>query len=92
MRHELKTWPNFFNAVFCGMKRFEVRKNDRGFNYLDVVVLREWSPESGYTGRETRICISYILTGGQFGIEDGYCVFGWEAWTNKVVGTKSQFH
>jgi hypothetical protein len=42
--HELKTWPREFRAVARGQKAFEVRKNDRGFETDDIVILREFVP------------------------------------------------
>jgi len=50
MRHELKVWPEYFEPVAGGWKRFELRKDDRGFKVGDAVVLKEWDPESGYSG------------------------------------------
>lgn len=44
MKHELKTWPQYFCRVEDGSKTFEVRKNDRGYQPGDIVVLREWDP------------------------------------------------
>lgn len=44
-KHELKCWPESFQAIWRGEKRHEVRKNDRGFNAGDVLLLREWVPE-----------------------------------------------
>lgn len=43
-RHELKTWPDSFEAIVRGEKRHEVRKNDRGFAVGDELVLREFVP------------------------------------------------
>ncbi len=74
-QHELKTWPDYFYRVFAGRKRFEVRKNDRDFQIGDTLILKEYDPETKtYTGRELYKEITYILKGGQFGIEEGYCV------------------
>ena len=42
--HHLKTWPRFFVPAWAGLKRFEVRKNDRGFREGDLVLLEEWDP------------------------------------------------
>lgn len=44
MKHELKTWPQYFCRVADGTKTFEVRKNDRGFQPGDEVILKEWDP------------------------------------------------
>lgn len=44
MKHELKIWPQYFSRVIDGSKTFEVRKNDRGFQPGDEVVLREYDP------------------------------------------------
>lgn len=74
--HHLKTLPEFFQQVWLGIKRFEVRKNDRDYNEGDVLILEEWSPETQYTGRFIDTDILYLLHGGQFGIEKGHSVLG----------------
>jgi len=85
IEHRLKCWPQYFDAIERGEKPFDVRRDDRGFQKGDVLVLQRFSPEMGYTRspvtRETaeiRRKITYILTGGQFGIEPGYVVLGLE--------------
>lgn len=45
MEHDLKIWPQYFEAVRDGRKTFEVRNNDRGFQAGDTVKLRNWSPD-----------------------------------------------
>lgn len=73
--HELKTWPQYFEQVVAGQKQFEIRKNDRDFQVGDVLVLDEYCPDRKvYTGNYAIVKIEYILHGGQFGIEPGYCV------------------
>lgn len=42
--HELKTWPQYFSPMVTGAKKFELRKNDRGFQIGDLLILREYSP------------------------------------------------
>lgn len=75
--HALKIWPKYFGAVLSGAKTFEVRKHDRAFFVGDLVRLEEWDPETQkYTGAVVLKYITYIVHGGQFGIEPGYCVFG----------------
>ncbi len=64
-RHELKAWPAYFEAVKSGVKTFEVRKNDRGYQVGDDLVLNEWSPDKGgYTGRKIHRMITYIFDEG----------------------------
>lgn len=79
MQHQLKSWPEWFEAVHSGVKTFEVRVNDRGFAVGDRLWLREWNPESEtYTGREVVRWVTYILDSEADiiprGIEPGYVV------------------
>jgi hypothetical protein len=62
--HHLKTLPRFFNAILSREKTFEVRRNDRGFQVGEYLVLEEYDPEiSKYTGRVAVRRITYILDG-----------------------------
>jgi hypothetical protein len=62
MIHELKTWPEFFEAIISGDKKFEIRVNDRDFNKGDALSLREYNPETKeYTGRQTTCLVTYVL-------------------------------
>lgn len=84
MLHKLKTEPTFFSAILRGDKNFELRKNDRGFRLNDELLLEEWIPENyyedekeaEYSGKIIHRRICYILTGGKFGLEDGYVILG----------------
>lgn len=75
--HELKCWPEFFGPVRAGVKTFEVRKHDRMFSVGDVLRLLEWDPRTkSYTRQMEDVRVTYLLAGGEFGIERGYCVMG----------------
>jgi hypothetical protein len=77
MTHELKTLPAYWDAVKRGEKTFEVRRDDRGFQKGDVLELVRTELQWSDIARSTLRCeITYILTGGQFGIEPGYVVMG----------------
>jgi len=80
--HELKTWPEFFNAVERGDKTFEIRRDDRGFHVGDVLVLREWNPTTGRYGRSLCRVVTYIIAGllpGGVRLPDGVVVMGLRA-------------
>jgi hypothetical protein len=73
----LKVWPSCFAAVTAGTKPFDVRENDRDFQIGDQLTLCEYEPESEqFTGQTTTRWVSYVLRGGVFGIEPGWCVLG----------------
>lgn len=65
MLHILKIWPQYYTRVISGEKTFEVRKNDRGFQAGDTVLLQEYDPEKAdafhYTGNEQEFTIGYVL-------------------------------
>lgn len=77
---ELKTWPQYYEALYDGSKPFEVRKNDRDFQVGDTLHLREFDPNAGpglYTGRNHKRTITYILSAKDFpAIVEGYVVLG----------------
>lgn len=78
--HNLKTWTEFFSPIKLGFKRFEVRKNDRNFMIGDFVNLIEYDKEKKEeTGYQCTFRIGYILHGGEFGIEKGFCVMQLDA-------------
>ncbi len=75
MIHELKTWPEPFQAIFQGRKTFDIRRNDRNFQYADMVNLREWEPQyRAYTGRELLRTVSHIEYGPNWELPPGVCV------------------
>lgn len=70
MIHELKTDSDPFDAVARGAKTCEVRRDDRDFDLLDILHLRE-TVHTGdemkggapltYTGREVAFRVTHIL-------------------------------
>lgn len=64
--HELKTWPEYFQAILERRKTFELRKTDRPFEVGDTLFLREFDPHTKeYSGRNLRTQITYILDGAK---------------------------
>jgi len=73
--HNLKTFPEYYISVKNGVKKFEIRKNDREFKVGDFLNLEEYNPENEeYTGNVVRTVVDYILPGGDFGVEDDFVV------------------
>lgn len=78
MIHELKIVPPYSEAVFNGLKPFEVRKNDRNYQFGDILVLKEWNRfKDKYTGRELTVKVTYVLSDPEF-VKDGYVILGIE--------------
>jgi len=64
LTHELKILPEYFRAVCGGVKKAELRKNDRDYQVGDSIRLKEWArSEDGfgaYTGRSCIVEIHHI--------------------------------
>lgn len=72
--HELKCWPQSFEAILQGGKTFEVRYNDRGYEKGDRLLLQEYDLKGNmYTGRSVKMRVEYIAM-MDFGIEPGWVV------------------
>lgn len=72
--HVLKCWPEQFNLVDNGVKRFETRRDDRGFVTGDTVILAEWDPETKqHTGRSVTRAIGYLDRSDC--LPKGWCTF-----------------
>ncbi len=65
---EKKVWPEYFEEVLSGQKTFELRLNDFDINEGDILVLKEWDPNTKeYTGREVEKAVDYV---GKWKIDD----------------------
>ena len=64
MIHQLKILPEYFVAVTEGIKKFEVRQNDRNFKVGDFLALNEFDRME--TGRCCLMEITYILDNADF--------------------------
>jgi hypothetical protein len=79
--HKLKCVQPFFNDMKDGIKKFDMRKNDRGFQKGDLLIQEEFDPEDveeadkGYSGKAFVVRVDYILS-DYAGLQEGYCVMG----------------
>ncbi len=72
--HKLKILPEYYNAQIEGKKNFEIRKNDRGYQVEDWILLKEYNPKiKELTGRKVMVEITYITDYQQ---KNGYVVLG----------------
>ncbi len=56
-----KIWPEYFNAVVSGKKKYELRLNDFEAGEGDTLILEEWNPETReYTGRKVEKKVSLV--------------------------------
>lgn len=81
--HELKTDSALFAPVALNTKRFEIRKDDRGFAVGDTLRLRETAStgaemaagaELKYTGRHCFRCVTHIMRGPCYGLLEGWAL------------------
>ena len=56
-----KVWPEYFEAVLSGQKKYELRLNDFEIKVGDILILAEWDPlTKSYTGRKINKKVTYV--------------------------------
>lgn len=77
---ELKTWPEYWDAIYRGEKTFELRFNDRDYQVGDILHLRRWDNEKEcYTEHAPiAVLVTYVATkNGVFAaLSDGWVCLG----------------
>jgi ParB family chromosome partitioning protein len=84
--HRIKIWPEFYNAICRGAKKFELRINDRDYKEGQYLELQEFEPaQDMYTGRKLTVRILDMITSYQCaGLQDGYvCMSISDYWSRK---------
>lgn len=57
-----KVWPEYFEKIISGQKKFDLRLADFEVNEGDILVLEEWDQnKKEYTGRRVEVLATYIL-------------------------------
>lgn len=74
--HDVKIANAFYDDVASGKKKFELRKNDRGYKVGDMLDMEEYKAGES-TGRHIMANIMYMLE-DYAGLEEGYCILGIE--------------
>ncbi|WP_339326489.1 DUF3850 domain-containing protein [Cronobacter sakazakii] len=59
--HNLKIWPEHYSAVCAGLKRAELRKNDRDYRVGDTLDLCEWDKhDESFTGNYISVTVTHV--------------------------------
>lgn len=78
--HKLKIAHQYWEPLITGEKSFEVRRDDRGFQRGDILEIQKMDEQFPHSSdsfaKPASFEITYILTGGQYGVEAGYVVMG----------------
>lgn len=72
--HDIKIAASYYGDVASGRKRFELRKNDRGYKTGDALKMLEFE-DGKHTGRAIDADIIYMLE-DYAGPEEGYYILG----------------
>ncbi|MBI4779442.1 DUF3850 domain-containing protein [Candidatus Falkowbacteria bacterium] len=86
MKIEKKVWPEYFEKILSGEKKFELRLADWECASGDILILKEWNPETKqYTGRQIEKEVGYVLKTKDFNIfsKEDVEKYGWQ-----VIGFK----
>jgi len=63
-----KIWPEYFELISSGKKKFELRLADFDVEEGDTLLLEEWDPKTKeYTGRSIEKKVSFVL---KFNVND----------------------
>jgi len=56
-----KIWPEYFDDIVSGKKKYELRLNDFDVSEGDTITLEEWNPKTKeYTGRKVDKKVTYV--------------------------------
>lgn len=72
--HEIKIAALYYDDVASGRKKFELRKNDRGYKVGDGLKMMEFN-DGEFTGRTIEAVILYMLE-EYTGLQEDYCILG----------------
>ncbi len=77
--HKLKCWSNFYQAIVSGVKKCELRLNDRDYQVGDTLLLEELNQDNGaLTGAWFRVRVTHIVD-VFIGLQPGYVALSIEA-------------
>lgn len=61
--HRVKSWAHFYDAIRDGLKKHDLRLNDRDYQIGDVLILERYDNVKGeYTGESQRAVVTYMTS------------------------------
>jgi hypothetical protein len=69
--HNLKIKSEYFMDVVKGIKKAEIRYNDRNYQVGDILKLHEINEHGNRTGNQCTVIVSHILDDTEY-LRDGY--------------------
>ena len=78
MVHHLKILPKYYLLAVKGIKRFEIRKDDRDYKKGDYLLLKEYS-KNEYTGNAIKVRVVHVLKDiPQYGLKKGFVLLSFD--------------
>ena len=81
--HLLKSYPYNFQMVVDKTMSFQLRYADRDYRVDDLILLQEYSGDTGYTGRTQLAKINNVIVGD--GLESEYVILNMELRSLAIV-------
>ena len=61
--HELKCWKEHFEPIKKGLKKMELRPNDRNYQTGHILILKEWDPAAEtYSGDQIIVQVTHVFS------------------------------
>lgn len=89
--HQLKIESKYYEEVVKGNKPFELRKDDRGYEFGDLIqfLVHQDKIDNAYLITDDFYEVTYILRNvPEYGLQDGFCILG----IKKVEVSKSEIN
>lgn len=72
MNHDLKILTKYYELQQAGLKKWEIRDNDRNFQIGDTLTLNEWTG-TRYTGRTLAVEVTFVYKSSHM-LKEGYVI------------------
>lgn len=79
--HDLKVQTRFWSDLWNFKTTAQLRQDDRSYRVGDILLLREYNPQFGYTGMSCKRRVTHILRHEDvpYGVRRGWCILSTSA-------------